>query len=175
MKLSSRTTANAVLLPNAAMKPLQSPAVVWAIERGALRFLPVRIGQPRGDTSRAATTRLSPKCERASPWAKRIRIRIRRHDCSVVGLTRRKLSSGRNPMVFIPLKDADCDAQAHRHGQPHHRRHDPAAGAGPGPDRVHRQLGGRDGLGTHLPNGLAVPRGHHRGDARPQPTLLNNP
>ncbi|MBS0513375.1 MAG: ABC transporter permease [Proteobacteria bacterium] len=33
-------------------------------------------------------------------------IRIRRHDYSVVGLTRRMVSSGGDPMVFIPLKDA---------------------------------------------------------------------
>jgi len=34
------------------------------------------------------------------------RIRIRRHDYTVVGLTRRMVSSGGDPMVFIPLKDA---------------------------------------------------------------------
>jgi putative ABC transport system permease protein len=34
------------------------------------------------------------------------RIGIRRHDYSVVGLTRRMVSSGGDPMVFIPLKDA---------------------------------------------------------------------
>ncbi len=34
------------------------------------------------------------------------RIRIRRHDYQVVGLTRRMVSSGGDPMVFIPLKDA---------------------------------------------------------------------
>jgi putative ABC transport system permease protein len=34
------------------------------------------------------------------------RIRIRRHDYMVVGLTRRMVSSGGDPMVFIPLKDA---------------------------------------------------------------------
>ena len=34
------------------------------------------------------------------------RIRIRRHDYEVVGLTRRAVSSGGDPMVFIPLKDA---------------------------------------------------------------------
>ena len=34
------------------------------------------------------------------------RIRIRRHDYNVVGLTRRMVSSGGDPMVFIPLKDA---------------------------------------------------------------------
>lgn len=38
------------------------------------------------------------------------RIRIRRHDYTVVGLTRRTVSSGGDPMVFIPLKDAQ-DAQ----------------------------------------------------------------
>jgi putative ABC transport system permease protein len=34
------------------------------------------------------------------------RVRIRRHDYTVVGLTRRMVSSGGDPMVFIPLKDA---------------------------------------------------------------------
>ena len=34
------------------------------------------------------------------------RIRIRRHDDTVVGLTQRMVSSGGDPMVFIPLKDA---------------------------------------------------------------------
>jgi len=34
------------------------------------------------------------------------RIRIRRHDYAIVGLTRRMVSSGGDPMVFIPLKDA---------------------------------------------------------------------
>jgi putative ABC transport system permease protein len=34
------------------------------------------------------------------------RIRIRRHEYTVAGLTRRMVSSGGDPMVFIPLKDA---------------------------------------------------------------------
>jgi len=34
------------------------------------------------------------------------RIRIRRHDYTVVGLTQRMVSSGGDPMVFIPLQDA---------------------------------------------------------------------
>ncbi|MEO8598871.1 MAG: ABC transporter permease [bacterium] len=34
------------------------------------------------------------------------RIKIRRHDYTVVGLTRRMVSSGGDPMLFIPLKDA---------------------------------------------------------------------
>jgi putative ABC transport system permease protein len=34
------------------------------------------------------------------------RIRIRRHDYTVVGLTQRMVSSGGDPMVFIPLRDA---------------------------------------------------------------------
>ena len=34
------------------------------------------------------------------------RLRIRRHDYTVVGLTRRMVSSGGDPMVFIALKDA---------------------------------------------------------------------
>jgi putative ABC transport system permease protein len=34
------------------------------------------------------------------------RVRIRRHDYTVVGLTRRMVSSGGDPMFFVPLKDA---------------------------------------------------------------------
>ena len=34
------------------------------------------------------------------------RIRIRRHEYAVVGLTRRMVSSGGDPMLFVPLKDA---------------------------------------------------------------------
>ena len=34
------------------------------------------------------------------------RIRIRRHEYTVVGLTRRMVSSGGDPMLFVPLKDA---------------------------------------------------------------------
>jgi putative ABC transport system permease protein len=34
------------------------------------------------------------------------RIRVRRHDYEVVGLTRRMVTSGGDPMVFIPLRDA---------------------------------------------------------------------
>ena len=34
------------------------------------------------------------------------RIHIRRHDYNVVGLSRRMVSSGGDPMIFIPLKDA---------------------------------------------------------------------
>jgi hypothetical protein len=33
-------------------------------------------------------------------------VRIRRHLYTVVGLTRRNVSSGGDPMVFVPLKDA---------------------------------------------------------------------
>ncbi len=39
-------------------------------------------------------------------FAVRDRLRIRRHEYTVVGLTRRMVSSGGDPMVFIPLKDA---------------------------------------------------------------------
>lgn len=34
------------------------------------------------------------------------RVRVRRHDYTVVGLTRRMVSSGGDPMLFVPLKDA---------------------------------------------------------------------
>ncbi|MFP5504912.1 MAG: ABC transporter permease [Gammaproteobacteria bacterium] len=42
----------------------------------------------------------------ASGFALGERIRIRRNDYTVVGLTRRMVSSNGDPMVFIPLKDA---------------------------------------------------------------------
>jgi putative ABC transport system permease protein len=54
--------------------------------------------------SRAATTKRWPTC--APGFTLGERIRIRRHDYTVVGLTRRMVSSGGDPMVFIPLKDA---------------------------------------------------------------------
>jgi putative ABC transport system permease protein len=54
--------------------------------------------------SRAATTKPWPTC--APGFTLGERIRIRRHDYTVVGLTRRMVSSGGDPMVFIPLKDA---------------------------------------------------------------------
>ncbi|MBK6400452.1 MAG: ABC transporter permease [Rhodocyclaceae bacterium] len=34
------------------------------------------------------------------------RVRIRRHEYTIVGLTRRMVSSGGDPMIFVPLKDA---------------------------------------------------------------------
>jgi len=34
------------------------------------------------------------------------RVRIRRHDYTIVGLTRRMVSSSGDPMIFVPLKDA---------------------------------------------------------------------
>jgi putative ABC transport system permease protein len=36
------------------------------------------------------------------------RLRVRRNDYTVVGLTRRMVSSGGDPMIFIPLKDAQA-------------------------------------------------------------------
>lgn len=42
----------------------------------------------------------------ATSFALGDRVRIRRNDYTVVGLTRRMVSSGGDPMVFIPLKDA---------------------------------------------------------------------
>ena len=42
----------------------------------------------------------------ASGFALGERIRIRRNEYAVVGLTRRMVSSGGDPMVFIPIKDA---------------------------------------------------------------------
>ena len=42
----------------------------------------------------------------ATGFALNDRIRIRRNEYTVVGLTRRMVSSGGDPMVFIPLKDA---------------------------------------------------------------------
>jgi len=43
--LSLPETAPAVLLPNAALRRVQAQAGVWTIEDGALRFVPVRLGQ----------------------------------------------------------------------------------------------------------------------------------
>lgn len=43
--LTLPATANALLLPNAAIKRLRAQTGVWVMEAGALRFMPVRIGQ----------------------------------------------------------------------------------------------------------------------------------
>ena len=71
MTLSLPTTANAVLLPNAAIKRLQAQTGVWTIEGGALRFAPVRTrpGQP-GRPGPGARGRRSP-ARRSSCTARR--------------------------------------------------------------------------------------------------------
>jgi putative ABC transport system permease protein len=57
-----------------------------------------------GARSRAAITRPWPTCrQRRAPGRP---LRIRRNQYTVVGLTRRMVSSSGDPMVFIPLKDA---------------------------------------------------------------------
>ena len=78
------------------------------------------------------------------------RIRIRRHDYTVVGLTRRMVSSGGDPMVFIPLKDAqeaqflkDNDAILNERA---HRRQ-----PGPEPPRRSRAARGRPGRAGQQP------------------------
>lgn len=43
--LSLPATANAVVLPNAAIKRAQAQTGVWVLDAGALRFVPVRVGQ----------------------------------------------------------------------------------------------------------------------------------
>ena len=43
--LALPSTERVVLLPNAAIKRLQTQTGVWVVEGGALRFVPVRIGQ----------------------------------------------------------------------------------------------------------------------------------
>lgn len=45
VSLALPSTERAVLLPNAAIKRLQAQTGVWVMEGGALRFVPVRIGQ----------------------------------------------------------------------------------------------------------------------------------
>jgi HlyD family secretion protein len=45
VSLSLPATVSAVLLPNAAIKRQQGRTGVWAVEEGALRFVPVRLGQ----------------------------------------------------------------------------------------------------------------------------------
>ena len=82
------------------------------------------------------------------------RIRIRRHEYTVVGLTRRMVSSGGDPMVFVPLQDAqevqflkDNDAlrqraRAHRRQsgvQPPRRAGTARGGAGEPGQQPHRE------------------------------------
>jgi hypothetical protein len=56
------------------------------------------------DVSCEATTRPWQTSLLASNWGDTLR--IRRNEYTVVGLTRRMVSSSGDPMVFIPLKDA---------------------------------------------------------------------
>ncbi len=68
-------------------------------------------GQPGGPTSLLAGRHLMRSHYEAladvkTGFAVGDRIRIRRHDYTVVGLTQRMVSSGGDPMVFISLKDA---------------------------------------------------------------------
>jgi putative ABC transport system permease protein len=85
------------------------------VQRGAdeVRAMVVGVesGQPGSPTHLVAGRHLSRGHYEAvvdvkAGFALGDQIRIRRHDYLVVGLTQRMVSSGGDPMVFIPLKDA---------------------------------------------------------------------
>ncbi|MBI5192817.1 MAG: ABC transporter permease [Nitrospirae bacterium] len=71
-------------------------------------FEPGQPGEPGYLTSgrRAVRSHYEAIADVKSGFALGDRIRIRRHYYNVVGLSRRMVSSGGDPMVFIPLKDA---------------------------------------------------------------------
>jgi putative ABC transport system permease protein len=71
-------------------------------------FVPGEPGEPRYLIAGRRVTRshYEAVADVSAGFAVGDRIRIRRHDYAVVGLTRRMVSSGGDPMVFIPLKDA---------------------------------------------------------------------
>ncbi len=71
-------------------------------------FEPGHPGEPAFLTAGRRITRghYEALADAATGFAVGERIRIRRHDYSVVGLTRRMVSSGGDPMVFVSLKDA---------------------------------------------------------------------
>jgi putative ABC transport system permease protein len=71
-------------------------------------FEPGQPGEPAFLTAGRRITRghYEAVADEAAGFAVGERIRIRRHDYTVVGLTRRMVSSGGDPMVFVSLKDA---------------------------------------------------------------------
>ncbi len=71
-------------------------------------FEPGQPGEPNYLISGRRVTRghYEAVADVSAGFAQGDRIRIRRHEYIVVGLTRRMVSSGGDPMVFIPLKDA---------------------------------------------------------------------
>ncbi|HQX80409.1 MAG TPA: ABC transporter permease [Vicinamibacterales bacterium] len=71
-------------------------------------FVPGEPGEPRYLIAGRRVTRSHYEAvvDVSAGFAVGDQIRIRRHDYTVVGVTRRMVSSGGDPMVFIPLKDA---------------------------------------------------------------------
>jgi len=71
-------------------------------------FEPGQPGEPAFLTAGRRITRghYEAVADEAAGFVVGERIRIRRHDYTVVGLTRRMVSSGGDPMVFVSLKDA---------------------------------------------------------------------
>jgi len=71
-------------------------------------FEPGRLGEPRHLVAGRPVTRshYEAVADLKSGFQLGDRVRIRRNDYTVVGLTKRMVSSGGDPMVFIPLKDA---------------------------------------------------------------------
>ncbi|MDP1571016.1 MAG: ABC transporter permease [Vicinamibacterales bacterium] len=71
-------------------------------------FVPGGPGEPRYLIAGRRVTRshYEAVADLSAGFAVGDRIRIRRHEYTVVGVTRRMVSSGGDPMVFIPLKDA---------------------------------------------------------------------
>jgi putative ABC transport system permease protein len=85
-----------------------SPQDVRAMVVGITPDGPGHPGQPRHLVDGRHLTRghYEAVADIASGFALGDRIRIRRNEYTVVGLTRRMVSSGGDPMIFIPLKDA---------------------------------------------------------------------
>lgn len=85
-----------------------NPHDVRAMVVGITPDGPGHPGQPRYlvDGRHLARGHYEAVADIATGFALGDRIRIRRNEYTVVGLTRRMVSSGGDPMVFIPLKDA---------------------------------------------------------------------
>ena len=81
---------------------------VRAMVVGVVPGGPGQPGQPRFLAAGRHLTRghYEAVADSATGFALGQRIRIRRNDYTVVGLTRRMVSSNGDPMVFVPLKDA---------------------------------------------------------------------
>ena len=93
---------------NESMAGAQGARAIRDVRAMIVGFEPGQLGQPGYLVAGRHITRshFEAVVDVRTGFALGDRIRIRRHEHTVVGLTQRMVSSGGDPMVFIPLKDA---------------------------------------------------------------------